>query len=60
MANVPKRICELVETFDQHIEAYCSSQYNETQLRREFTDPFFEEFGLRIFVRKYEHNILFK
>jgi hypothetical protein len=45
MAEVPTRICELVETFDRHIEAYRSSQYNETQLRREFIDPFFEELG---------------
>ena len=45
MADVPSRVTELVETFDQHIEAYRSQQYNETQLRREFIDPFFEELG---------------
>jgi len=45
MAVVPTRICELVETFDRHVEAYRSQQYNETQLRREFIDPFFEELG---------------
>jgi len=45
MAVVPTRICELVETFDRHIEAYRSQQYNETQVRREFIDPFFEELG---------------
>jgi type I restriction-modification system DNA methylase subunit len=45
MAEAPKRICELVETFEQHIEAYRSHQYNETQLRREFIDPLFEELG---------------
>jgi len=60
MVNVPSKVAELVETFDQHIEAYRSQQYNETQLRREFIDPFFEELGLRIFVRKYLHKILFK
>ena len=45
MTEAPKRICELVQTFEQHIEAYRSQQYNETQLRREFIDPFFEELG---------------
>jgi len=45
MAVVPPRVAELVETFDQHIEAYRSQQYNETQLRREFIDPFFKELG---------------
>jgi len=45
MANVPSRVIELVETFDRNLEAYKNQQYNETQLRREFIDPFFEELG---------------
>ena len=45
MAVVPRKVVELVETFDQHIEAYRSQQYNEMQLRREFLDPFYEELG---------------
>ena len=45
MSNAPSRIVELVETFDRNIGTYHSQQYNETQLRREFIDPFFEELG---------------
>jgi len=45
MSSTPPRIIELVETFDRNIETYHSQQYNETQLRREFIDPFFEELG---------------
>ena len=45
MSSVPFRVVELIETFDRDIEAYHSQQYNETQLRREFIDPFFEELG---------------
>jgi predicted type IV restriction endonuclease len=45
MGNVPPRVAELIETFDRNIDAYRSQQYNETQLRREFIDPFFEELG---------------
>jgi len=60
MAVLPTRICELVETFDRHIETYHSSQYNETQLRREFIDPFFEELGLHVLMRKYLYVILYK
>jgi len=45
MANVPSRVVELVETFDRNIEAYKKQQYNETQLRHEFIDPFFEALG---------------
>ncbi len=45
MTNVPARIKQLVETFGCNIETYHSLQYNETQLRREFIDPFFEELG---------------
>jgi hypothetical protein len=45
MSSAPSRIVELVETFDRNIETYHSQQYNETQLRREFIDPLFEELG---------------
>jgi predicted type IV restriction endonuclease len=45
MSNVPSRVVELIETFDRGIEAYHSSQYNETQIRREFIEPFLEELG---------------
>jgi len=40
MNSVPSRVVELIETFDRHVEAYHSQQYNETQLRREFINPF--------------------
>jgi len=45
MPNTPSRIVELVETFDRSIETYKNQRYNETQLRREFIDPFFEALG---------------
>ena len=45
MPGAPQRIIRLVETFDRNIEAYKNQQYNETQLRREFIDPFFETLG---------------
>ncbi len=41
----PKEIIELVERFKRNKEAYTSGQYNETQLRREFIDPFFKALG---------------
>src|SRR3990170_265242 len=40
-----KQISSLVERFERNIEAYRSPAYNETQLRREFIDPFFEAMG---------------
>ncbi len=43
--SAPKEILELIERFDRHREAYRSGQYNETQLRREFLDPFFKALG---------------
>ena len=36
---------KLVDTFDSHKAHYKSNSYNETQLRREFLDPFFKELG---------------
>src|SRR3990172_1220090 len=41
----PKEILDLVRRFDDHREAYKSGRYNETQLRREFLDPFFKALG---------------
>jgi len=43
--NVPDRIKELIETFDNNLESYKKGIYNETQVRREYIDPFFEELG---------------
>jgi len=43
--TVPKEIKTLVERFERNREAYHSTEYNETQLRREFIDPFFEALG---------------
>ena len=41
----PQRILELIERFRFNEAAYRSGNYNETQLRREFLDPFFKELG---------------
>ncbi|OGC24981.1 hypothetical protein A2291_01530 [candidate division WOR-1 bacterium RIFOXYB2_FULL_42_35] len=43
--TAPKEIRELVGRFDLNIEEYKSGKYNETQLRREFLDPFFAALG---------------
>ncbi len=40
-----QKISELVERFRANIDAYKKSTYNETQVRREFIDPFFEALG---------------
>jgi len=41
----PNEIRNLVERFEQNRESYTSGEYNETQLRREFLDPFFTALG---------------
>lgn len=41
----PPIILELIERFERNSEAYKSGNYNETQVRREFIDPFFEALG---------------
>src|SRR2546423_12054907 len=43
--SVPKEILDLVERFERQLDAYKFGQYNETQLRREFLDPFFKILG---------------
>ncbi len=41
----PDAIAQLVERFRQQYDSYRSPGYNETQLRREFLDPFFKALG---------------
>ncbi len=42
---VPARLGELVDHFRENKADYKSAAYNETRLRREFIDPFFELLG---------------
>jgi len=43
--TAPNSVHDLVDRFDRNIEAYRSGKYNETQVRREFIDPFFIALG---------------
>ncbi|MEW5941303.1 MAG: N-6 DNA methylase, partial [Chloroflexota bacterium] len=49
--SAPEIVKQLVERFEQHRDAYRSGKYNETQLRREFLDPFFEALGWDVLNR---------
>jgi predicted type IV restriction endonuclease len=50
--SVPNKIVELVERFDSNLEPYKQGKYNETQVRLEFVNPFFEELGWDISNKK--------
>ena len=41
----PQMILDLIDRFERNSDAYKSGSYNETQVRREFIDPFFEALG---------------
>jgi len=43
--ETPEVLLDLVERFECNRDAYCSNQYNETQARHEFIDPFFMALG---------------
>lgn len=43
--NPPQVILDLVEHFQRNADDLRSNRYNETELRREFLDPFFEALG---------------
>jgi hypothetical protein len=47
----PDSIRQLVRRFEEHLDSYRLGRYNETQLRREFLDPFFEALGWDVFNR---------
>ena len=40
-----KTISQLVERFDENIDIYKRGDYNETQTRVDYIDPFFEALG---------------
>lgn len=50
--SAPDTIKSLVERFERNYEQYRAGKYNETQLRREFLDPFFEALGWDIFNKQ--------
>ncbi|MHB8094151.1 MAG: Eco57I restriction-modification methylase domain-containing protein, partial [Candidatus Aminicenantales bacterium] len=43
--SAPKEIVRLIDQFERNFDSYKSGRYNETQLRREFLDPFFKALG---------------
>ncbi|MBN1364945.1 MAG: N-6 DNA methylase [Syntrophaceae bacterium] len=45
----PPIIIELIERFEQNLEAYRSGQYKEQQLRQEFINPFFKALGWDVY-----------
>ena len=45
MAKAPDTILRLVEDFGQNLDCFKAAGYNETQLRQQFINPFFEALG---------------
>ncbi len=43
--ETPQVVLDLVDRFECNRDVYCSNQYNETQTRHEFIDPFFMTLG---------------
>src|SRR6266508_2863884 len=43
--RTPAEVINLIDRFHKNAPEYRSGQYNETQVRREFIDPFFESLG---------------
>ena len=41
----PNEVLKLIENFERNLDTYRSGKYNETQVRREFIDPFFKALG---------------
>jgi hypothetical protein len=51
-AQAPAKILELMEKFGRDQDIYRSSQYNETELRTEFINPFFEALGWDVYHKQ--------
>jgi len=52
MSEAPKIVLDLVELFGHNIETYRSPAYNETMLRQEFINPFFEALGWDVYNKE--------
>ncbi len=50
--SAPDIIKNLVDRFENNYASYRAGKYNETQLRREFLDPFFEALGWDVFNKQ--------
>jgi len=50
--TIPNIVSELVDRFQDNIDAYKSGRYNETQVRQEFINPLFEALGWDIYNRQ--------
>jgi len=50
--TAPDTILQLVKRFEQNHDSYRSGRYNETQLRQEFLNPFFEALGWDVFNKQ--------
>ena len=48
----PEIIHQLIHRFEDNLPAYRSGHYNETQLRQEFLNPFFEALGWDVFNKQ--------
>jgi len=59
MSQAPPIVATLIDRFEQNRESYKSQGYNETQLRREFLDPFFEALGWDV-ANKQGHAEVYK
>jgi len=40
--TAPQEVIDLIERFERNHDTYRSHEYNETETRREFIDPFFK------------------
>jgi hypothetical protein len=52
VTTAPAKIIELMEKFGRDQDIYRSSQYNETELRTEFINPFFEALGWDVYHKQ--------
>ena len=43
--SAPNAVLHLVQQFNRHRDAYHTGNYNETQVRRDYLDPFFKALG---------------
>lgn len=51
------RLLKLVEAYQKHFKQYSRPDYNETEVRNDFVNPFFEILGWDVQNKRICHNI---
>lgn len=52
-----ERLAKLIKAYQEHFSQYKKAEYNETEIRNDYVNPFFEILGWDVNNKKIFHSI---